>query len=143
MSAQAGVGICVSPCLAHCVTDWISLGGKICLLKLSLQERSLCILQVYASNAKAQYQPLLDEVGVALQKVKSAESIVQLGDFNAHVGTDDKTYRGVNRRQGDSALNRNGRCLLQFCATNGLCIMNIFFRHKGFTSTLGGTAFYH
>ena len=27
-----------------------------------------------------------------------------------------------------STLNR--RCLLQFCATNGLCIMNTFFRHK-------------
>ena len=91
MSAQARVGIFVSTHLAHCVTDWIPLRGRVCLLKLRLQEQSQCILQVYAPNAKAQYQPFLDEVGVTLQKVTSAESIFLLGDFNAHMGTDDKT----------------------------------------------------
>ena len=50
-SAQAGVGILVSPRLA---TDWIPHGGRVCLLKLRLQERSLYILQVYAPNAEAQ-----------------------------------------------------------------------------------------
>ena len=76
MSAQAGLGIVVSPGLVHCVTYWIPLGGRVCLLKLRLQERSLCILQVYAPNAEAQNQPFFDEVGVALEKVTSAESIV-------------------------------------------------------------------
>ena len=85
MSAQAGIGILISPRLAHRVTDWIPLGGRVCLLKLRLQERSLCILQVYAPNAEATYQPFLYELSVALQKVTSAESIVLLGDFNAHV----------------------------------------------------------
>ena len=83
MSAQAGVGIFVSPRLAHCVTDWIPLRGRVC--------PSLCIFQLYTPNAETQRQPFLDEVGVALQKVTSAESIIQLGDFNAHVDTDDKT----------------------------------------------------
>ena len=32
MSAQAGVGIFVIPRLAHCVTDWVPLGGRVCLL---------------------------------------------------------------------------------------------------------------
>ena len=91
MSTQAGVAIFISPRLADCITDWIPLGGRVCLLKLRLQERSLCILQVYAQNAETQYQPFLYEVDVALKEVTSAESIVLLGDFNAHVGTDDKT----------------------------------------------------
>ena len=91
MSAQAWVGIFVSPYLAHCVTDWIPLREKVCLLKLRLQEQLLCILQVYAPNTETQYQPFLDEVGVALQKIISVESIVLLGNFNAHVGTDNKT----------------------------------------------------
>ena len=50
---------------------------------IRLHKQSLCILQVYA--------PFLDEVSVALQKVTSIESILMLGDFNAHVGTDNKT----------------------------------------------------
>ena len=91
MSAQAGVGIFISPSLAYCVIDWIPLGGRVCFLKLRLNERSLCILQVYAPNAGAQCQSFLDQIGAALLKVTYAESIVLLGDFNAHVGTDNKT----------------------------------------------------
>ena len=120
MSAQARVSVFVSSRLVHCVTDWIPLGGRVFLLKLRLQERSLCILQVYAPHAEAQYQPFLDEVNAALQKVRITESIVLLGDFNAHAGTDDKTWKGVIGRQGDSDINRNKRGLLQFCATNEL-----------------------
>ena len=58
MSAQGGVGIFVSPHLAQSVTDWIPLGGRVCLLKLRLQERSQCILQMYAPNVETQYRPL-------------------------------------------------------------------------------------
>ena len=109
MSAQAGVSIFVSPCLAHCVTDCIPLGERVCRLKLRLQKRSLYIFQVYTlSTLKHSYQPL-DEVGVPLQKVTSAESIILLGDFNAHVDTDDNTWKGVIERQGDSDINRSGR----------------------------------
>ena len=129
ISGQAGVGIFVSARLAHCVTDWIQLGGRIC-LKLRLQERSLCILLVYAPNAEVQYQPFLDEVGVALQKVTSAESIILLGDFNANVGTNNKIWKSVIGRQGYSDMNKNERSLLHLRFTNGMCIMSTFFWHK-------------
>ena len=94
MSAQAGVGIFVSPCLAHCVTDCIPLGERAFLLKLRLQKQSLYISRCAHYTLKHSYQPL-DEVGVPLQKVTSAESIILLGDFNAHMGTDDNTWKGV------------------------------------------------
>ena len=113
MPAQAKVGIIVSPRLTNYVTDWIPRGGKVCLFKLRLKEWSLCVLQVYAPNDETHYQPFLDEVGVALQRVTLAESIVLLSDFNAHVSTDDKTWKSVIERQGDFESKRNGRCLLQ------------------------------
>ena len=62
---------------------------------------------MYALNAEAQYQPFLDEVGIALQKVTSAESVVLLGDFNAHMGTENKKWKGVIGRQVDSDINSN------------------------------------
>ena len=130
MSAQAGVGLLVSPNIAECVVDWVPLGVRVCLLKLRLQERSLCILQVYAPNIESQYEAFLQEVEVALGKATSSESLVLLGDFNAHVGIDNATWKGVIGQHGDPDINKNGRCLLQFCATNGLCIMNTFFQHK-------------
>ena len=44
LSAQAGNGLLVSPNMAECVVDWVPLGGRVCLLKLRLQERFPCIL---------------------------------------------------------------------------------------------------
>ena len=95
MSAQAGVGLLVSPNIAECVVDWAPLGRRVCFLKLRLQERSLCILQVYAPNIESQYEAFLEEAEVALGKATSSESLVLLGDFNAHVGIDSAIWKGV------------------------------------------------
>ena len=54
MSAQAGVGLLVSLNMAECNVDRAPLGGRVCLLKLRLQEQSLCILHVYAPNIESQ-----------------------------------------------------------------------------------------
>ena len=62
MSAQAGVGLLVSPNVTDCVVDWVPLGGRVCLLKLRLQERSLCILQVNAPNIESQYEAVLEKL---------------------------------------------------------------------------------
>ncbi|MCP3656858.1 MAG: endonuclease/exonuclease/phosphatase family protein, partial [Herbaspirillum sp.] len=129
LSAQAGVGILTSPRLADCVIEWIPLGGRVCLLKLRLKEGPLWLVQVYAPNRESKYRSFLDEVTAALAVVKT-ESFVLLGDFNAHVGIDHLTWKGVIGRNGDPDLNANGEALLDFCAINGLSIMNTFFQHK-------------
>jgi len=43
--AQAVVGILVSPQLANCVDEWIPLGVRLCMLRLKLLGRSLCLIQ--------------------------------------------------------------------------------------------------
>ena len=53
-----------------------------------------------------------------------------MGDFNAHVGTDTDTWKGVIGKHGVSGLNENGRYLLQLGCSNGLRIMNTFFQHR-------------
>ena len=52
MSAPASVEILTSPRLSDCVSDWIPLGSRVCMLKLKVLDRSLCLLQVYAPNAQ-------------------------------------------------------------------------------------------
>ena len=53
-----------------------------------------------------------------------------MDDFNAHVGTYDKTCIGVIGRHCDSDLNANRKYLLQLCCNNSLSIMNTFFQHR-------------
>ena len=92
MSAQAGVGVLTSPRLSDCASDWIRLGSRVCMLKLKVLDRSLCLLQVYAPNATSEYQAFVDDINDALLRVSPTESTVLMGNFNAHVGTD--TVRG-------------------------------------------------
>ena len=100
MSAQADVGILTSPCLSGCMSDWIPLGSRVCTLKLKVLDRSLCLLQVYAPNATSEYQAFVDDVNNALLRVLPTESTVLMGDFNAHVGTDTDTWKGVIEKHG-------------------------------------------
>ena len=100
-SAQAGVGLLVSPNKAECVVDWVPLGRRVWFLKLRLQKRSQCILQVFAPNIESQYEAFLEEVEVALGKPTSSESLVLSGDFNALVVIDNATWKGVIGQHGE------------------------------------------
>ena len=88
MSAQAGVEILTSPRLSECVSDWIPLGSRVCMLKLKVLDRPLFLLQVYAPNSTSEYQAFVDEVNDTVLRASPTEFTVLMGDFNAHVGTD-------------------------------------------------------
>ena len=75
-AAQVGVGTLTSPRLSDCTSDWTSLGSRVCMLKLKVLDRSLCLLQVYAPNATSEYQAFVDEVNDALLRVSATESTV-------------------------------------------------------------------
>ena len=128
ISAQSGVGILTSTRLSDCVSDWIRLGSRVCMLKRKASDRSWCLLQVYAPNARCKYQAFVDEVNDALLRVSPTESTVVIGDYNAHVGTD--PWKGVIGKHGVTGLNKNGRHLIQLCCSNGLRMMNTFFQHR-------------
>ena len=136
MSAQAGVGILTIPRLSDCVSDWIPLRSRDCMLKLKVLNRSLCVLQVYAINGTSEYQAFVDEINDALLRVSPTEYRVLSVDFNSDVGTDTDTWKGVIGQHGVTGM-KNGRYLLQLCSSNGLCITNTFSSTERFTSIQG------
>ena len=95
-------------------------------VKTHCAEQSIMLVSGVCSQC---YEAFVDEVNDALLRVANFESIVLLGDFNAHVGTDNETWKGVIGRHRIADANKNGLCLLQLCSRNGLSIINTFFQH--------------
>ena len=85
---------------------------------------------MYVPNATSEYKAFVDAVNDALSGVTNSESFVLLGDFNAHVGTDNETWKGVIGRHGIATANQNDQYLLQLCSSNRLSITNTFFQQK-------------
>jgi len=57
--------------------------------------------------------------------------IIIMGDFNAKVGRDWRTWRGVIGKHGYGEENERGERLLHFCLDNGLEIVNtVFYQRK-------------
>jgi len=66
----------------------------------------------------------------AVSQIPIADKVVLLGDFNARVGTDSETWKGVIGKDGIGNVNANGLMLLSKCAELGLLITNTMFRQK-------------
>ena len=91
----------------------------------------VCIFTGVGPNTSLAYSPFLESVEGVLESAPLGDSLILLGDFNAHVGSNSETRRGVVGNNGPSDLNPSGVLLLDFCARHGLSTTNTMFRHKG------------
>lgn len=79
------------------------------------------------NGTKETFYDLLDEL---LRRAPRTDKILLLGDFNARVGTDYNTWKGVLGRHGTGKCNNNGVRLLTLCAQHNLIITNSVFQLK-------------
>jgi len=78
-STQAG-GVFLLPQRTGCVDEWISLGVRVCMLKVI--DCSLYFIQVYTGpSSTAQYQEFMEETNDALQRVEGNEATILLAYF--------------------------------------------------------------
>ncbi|KAK3523662.1 hypothetical protein QTP70_006725 [Hemibagrus guttatus] len=95
------------------------------------RDRCLTVVSAYGPNSSVEYPTFLETLRGVLEGALTGDSIVLLGDFNAQVGNDSDTRRGVIGRNGPPDLNSSGVLLLDFCASHSLSIKNTMFKHKG------------
>ena len=130
---EAGVGFAIK---SHLVSKLSRLpkgiNDRLMTLKLPLSgKRHATIVSAYAptmtnpDKVKDKFYENLDSV---ISAAPRTDKLILLGDFNARVGTDHKTWEGVIGPEGVGKCNSNGLLLLRKCAEHELLITNTVFR---------------
>ncbi|KAK3507862.1 hypothetical protein QTP70_002083 [Hemibagrus guttatus] len=128
---RAGLGLLIAPQLNRHVLEFSPVNERVVSLRLRAGDRCLTVVLAYGPNGSVEYPTFLETLRGVLEGAPTGDSILLLGDFNAHVGNGSDTWRGVIGRNGPTDLKSSGVLLLDFCASHSLSIMNTMFKHKG------------
>ncbi|KAK3570098.1 hypothetical protein QTP86_010972 [Hemibagrus guttatus] len=97
---RAGVGLLIAPQLSRHVLEFSPVNERVVSLRLRAGDRCLTVVSAYGPNGSVDYPTFLETLRGVLEGTPTGDSIVLLGDFNAHVGNVSDTWRGVIGRNG-------------------------------------------
>ena len=102
------------------ITLWLPLSYK----------KQLTVISAYAPTMNSPEEvkkKFYDDLNTLIKSMPIHDRLILLGNFNARVGTDYKTWFNVIGKNGVGKCNSNGLMLLQSCAEHGLLITSTLF----------------
>ena len=102
------MGLLIAPQLSRHVLEFTQVNETVISLHLRVGDRSLTVVSAYGPNSSAEYPAFLESLGGVLESAPTGDSVIVLGDFSAHVGSDSATRRGVIGRNSLPDLNPSG-----------------------------------
>ena len=131
---EAGVGFAIRSNIVKKLKELpVPINERLMTLRLHLKGgRFATLISAYAptlnscEETKITFYTQLRDI---LNKIPRSDKIILLGDFNARVGTDWRTWNSLGR-VGVGKMNSNGLMLLELCEEHGLYIASTHFRHK-------------
>ena len=85
------MGLIIVPWLSANVLEFTPVDERGCFLGLWGGERLLIVVCAYVPNSSSEYLHFLNSLEKELESAPTRDSIVLLGDSNAHMGNDSKT----------------------------------------------------
>ena len=118
----------------RCTPEPSGHSDRIVSMRLPLKNKHYATLfSVYALSLQAELpekDKFYSELRILPQGIPADDKLLILGDFNARVGQDAVTWKGILGRHGVGNCNDNGRLLLEFCTKQQLVITNTIFQQK-------------
>ena len=123
----------LSPELADRVDSTNFKSERVFNITLKLKSRNISIIHIYApqqGRPNNEKEAFYDELQSMVDVSKYRKSLIIIGDWNGHVGTDRLGVENIIGSFKVGERNAEGRRILDFCLTQNLAIMNTFFKHR-------------
>lgn len=128
---QAGVALVISGPAQRFLLGYRPVNERIISARFQTMTNPVTIVQIYAPTTTAEedaidrfYEELQNEVN----KMPKGDSLIVMGDFNAKVGSGERSDYSVMGAYGIGQRNERGERLIDFCYANDLYISNTKFR---------------
>ena len=130
-----GVALMLSRTTQRALIGWEGHGPRIITATFRTNERriNMDVIQCYAPTNDSDDQDkeeFYSRLLTIIQDRPERNVIIVMGDFNAKIGSDNRSYEEIMGQQGLGEMNDNGERFADLCASSGLVIEGSYFQHR-------------
>ncbi|KAF2905210.1 hypothetical protein ILUMI_00987 [Ignelater luminosus] len=125
---EKGVRFLLGPVACKSLMEWQPVSERIIVARFKAPFRNVTFVQSYASTDDAK-KAFYDQLTSVMNNVHKKNIIIQLGDMNAQMGSDNRDPESVMGKQALGTMTDNGEIYTNFCEEHELIIGGSLFPH--------------